>query len=305
MIDFGDIWEAFQVLAKEGGLGVIHAEDNDIVMHMYAKLIREGRVGFENLAEVHNQLSEDLSFRRVLRLAESVPGTALYMMHVSAGTGVAAIAEARAQGPADLRRDAAPVSALHGRGLQAAERPDLSHLSVAQVGGGPEGAVGTARANGAIHCVATDELCCTLKDKTIGKRIDDTTGGNSGVEPRLASCTPRWWRAAAIRCSRYVDLVSTNAAKIMGLYPRKGAIAVGSDADIAILDPTRRGKVRAADLHETDYTPWEGHDIFAWPVVTILRGKVMVENGQYFGSPSDGRYLKRKISSDILNGPAL
>ena len=104
--------------------------------------------------------------------------------------------------------------------------------------------------------------------------------------------------------SRYVDLVSTNAAKIMGLYPRKGAIAVGSDADIVVLDPARRGKVRAADLHETDYTPWEGHDIFAWPVVTILRGKVMAENGQYFGSPSDGRYLKRKISSETLNGSA-
>src|SRR5207237_3796560 len=97
-IDFGDIWEAFKVLAKEGGLGVIHAEDNDIVMHMYAKLIREGRVGYENLAEVHNTLSEDLSFRRVIRLAESVPGTALYMMHVSAGTGVDAIAEVRRKG---------------------------------------------------------------------------------------------------------------------------------------------------------------------------------------------------------------
>jgi dihydropyrimidinase len=102
--------------------------------------------------------------------------------------------------------------------------------------------------------------------------------------------------------SRYVDLVSTNAAKIMGLYPRKGAIAVGSDADITILDPTRRGKVRAADLHESDYTPWEGHDIFAWPAVTILRGKVMMENGQYFGSPNDGRYLKRKIAAETLNG---
>jgi len=101
---------------------------------------------------------------------------------------------------------------------------------------------------------------------------------------------------------RYVDLVSTNAAKIMGLYPRKGALAPGSDADIAILDPTRRGKVRAADLHETDYTPWEGHDIFAWPVATILRGKVMVEEGRYFGSPQDGRYLKRKISSRTLAG---
>jgi dihydropyrimidinase len=82
MIDFGDIWEAFQVLAKSGGLGVIHAEDNDIVMHMYAKLIREGRVGFEHLAEVHNRLSEDLSFRRILRLAESVPGSALVIAHV-------------------------------------------------------------------------------------------------------------------------------------------------------------------------------------------------------------------------------
>ena len=101
---------------------------------------------------------------------------------------------------------------------------------------------------------------------------------------------------------RYVDLVSSNAAKIMGLYPRKGAIAVGSDADIAILDPSRRGKVRAADLHETDYTPWEGHDIFAWPVTTILRGKVMVENGEYLASPQDGRYLKRRISAQTLGG---
>ena len=105
--------------------------------------------------------------------------------------------------------------------------------------------------------------------------------------------------------ARYVDLVSTNAAKIMGLYPRKGAIAVGSDADITILDPTRRGKVTASELHETDYTPWEGHDIFAWPVMTMLRGKVMVENGQYLASPQDGRYLKRKIPADIRNGVTL
>jgi dihydropyrimidinase len=105
--------------------------------------------------------------------------------------------------------------------------------------------------------------------------------------------------------SQYVDLVSTNAAKIMGLYPRKGAIAAGSDADLTILDPTRRGHVRARDLHETDYTPWEGHDIFAWPVTTILRGKVMVENGRYLARPQDGKYLKRKIRAEMLNGPAL
>jgi len=304
MIDFGDIWEAFQALARHGGLAVIHAEDNDIVMHMYAKLIREGRVGFEHLAEAHNQLSEDLSFRRILRLAESVPGTAVYMMHVSAGTGVAAIAEARAKG--------LPVygETLHQYLIYSKDdykRPNgqiyHTYPSLKSVEDQKELWRGTA--SDLIHCVATDELCCTLKDKLLGNRIDDTTGGNSGVEPRLGVMYTEMVTRRGYSLPQYVDLVSSNAAKIMGLYPKKGAIAVGSDADIAILDPTRRGKVRAADLHESDYTPWEGHDIFAWPVTTILRGKVMVENGQYFGKPGDGRYLKRKIAATTLSGAPL
>ena len=104
---------------------------------------------------------------------------------------------------------------------------------------------------------------------------------------------------------KFVDLCSTNAAKIMGLYPRKGAIAVGSDADIAILDPSVKRKVRLEDLHEADYTPWEGHEISAWPVMTILRGKIVVENGQFMGDLTDGKYLKRSISKNILSGPDL
>ncbi len=304
MIDFGDIWEAFQVLAANGGLGVIHAEDNDIVMHMYAKLIREGRVHFQHLAEAHNQLSEDLSFRRVLRLAESVPGTALYMMHVSAGTGVQAIREARAKG--------LPIygETLHQYMLYSAEdykRPNgqIYHTYPSLKSKEDQAELWAGTVDGAIHCVATDELCCTLKDKTLGDRIDNTTGGNSGVEPRVAVMYTEMVARRGYSLNRFVDLVSSNAARIMGLYPKKGAIATGSDADITILDPSRRGKVRAADLHETDYTPWEGHDIFAWPVVTILRGKVMVENGQYFASPSDGKYLKRKIPADVLGGAGL
>ena len=304
MIDFGDIWEAFQVLAANGGLGVIHAEDNDIVMHMYAKLIREGRVHFQHLAEAHNQLSEDLSFRRVLRLAESVPGTALYMMHVSAATGVQAIREARAKG--------LPIygETLHQYMLFSAEdykRPNgqMYHTYPSLKAKEDQAALWAGTLDGSINAVATDELCCTLKEKTLGDRIDNTTGGNSGVEPRLAVMYTEMVARRGYTLNRYVDLVSSNAAKIMGLYPRKGCLAAGSDADITILDPARRGKVRAADLHETDYTPWEGHDIFAWPAVTILRGKVMVENGQYFASPQDGKYLKRKIPSDILGGATL
>ena len=237
LIDFGDIWETFKVLAKEGGLGVIHAEDNDIVMHMYAKLIREGRAGFENMAEVHNALSEDLSFRRVIRLAESVPGTALYMMHVSAATGVAAISEARAKG--------LPIygESLHQYMLHTAEdyklpNGQIYHTYPSLKSAEDQKALWAGTLSGAINCVATDELCCTLREKTMGRRIDDTTGGNSGVEPRLGVMYTEMVVRRGYSLPRYVDLVSTNAAKVMGLYPRKGAIAVGSDADIAILDPT-------------------------------------------------------------------
>jgi len=77
MVQFGDIWEVLKILGASGGVAAIHAEDNDIVMHMYEKLIREDRTGFENMAEVHNTLSEDLSFNRVIRLAENVEGAAL------------------------------------------------------------------------------------------------------------------------------------------------------------------------------------------------------------------------------------
>src|SRR5262245_26747668 len=237
MIDSGDIWDAFQVRAKHGGLGVIHAEDNDIVMHMYAKLIRENRAGFEHLAEVHNQLSEDLSFRRVLRLAESVPGTALYMMHTSAATGVAAIAEARAKG--------LPIygETLHqylGYTAEDYKRPNgqIYHTYPSLKSEADRQALWRAMTEDTIHSVATDELCCTLQDKIVGNRIDDTTGGNSGVEPRLGVMYTEMVTRRGYSLSQYVDLVSSNAAKIMGLYPRKGAIAPKSDADITILDPT-------------------------------------------------------------------
>ncbi|MDA0340982.1 MAG: amidohydrolase family protein [Proteobacteria bacterium] len=303
MVHFGDIWEVFKIITRSGGLGVIHAEDNDIVMHMYEKLIREGRVSFHNLAEVHNTLSEDLSFRRVIRLAEAEK-TPLYMMHVSAGTGVQAIREARAKGQ--------PIygETLHQYMLYNSEdykRPNgqMYHTYPSLKSPEDQAELWAGTLDGAINAVATDEICCTLQTKIIGDRIDDTTGGNAGVEPRIGVMYQEMVKVRGYSLERFVDLVSTNAAKIMGMYPRKGAIAVGSDADIAVLDTTVNKKVRVEDLHETDYSPWEGHDISAWPVMTVLRGKVMVENGEFKGDLKDGKYLKREIAAEIRTGPAL
>ncbi|MGZ0190215.1 MAG: amidohydrolase family protein [Alphaproteobacteria bacterium] len=303
MVHFGDLWELFKTLTQAGGLGVIHAEDNDIVMHMYRKLIAEGRVSFHNLAEVHNALSEDLSFRRVIRLAEA-EATPLYMMHVSAATGVQAIREARAKGQ--------PIygETLHQYLLYTEEdykRPNgqMFHTYPSLKSQQDQDALWAGTLDGAINCVATDEVCCNLNIKTIGDRIDDTTGGNSGVEPRIGVMYDEMVTRRGYSLPAFVDQISTNAARIMGMYPQKGAIAPGSDADICILDPAARGEVRSENLHESDYTPWEGHPITGWPCLTMMRGKVMVEDGKFFADLTDGRYLKRSIPESVRTGPSV
>ena len=298
MVGYGDIWEMFKVLSKNGGLGVIHAEDNDIVMHMYDKLIREGRVGFEHMSEVHNTLSEDLSFRRVIRLAEQM-NTAIYMMHVSAGTGVQAIREARSRGK-PVYGETLHQYILHTEDDYKLPNGQVFHTYPSLKSKDDTEALWKGVSDNVIHSIATDELCCSLAVKTQGKRIDDTTGGNTGVEPRVSLMYTEMVEKRGYSLMQFVDLVSSNAARILGMYPRKGAIAAGSDADLVILDPGLARTIQNKDLHESDYTPWEGHQVGLWPCLTMLRGKIMVEDGKFFGQLSDGQYLKRKISSETL-----
>jgi len=105
---------------------------------------------------------------------------------------------------------------------------------------------------------------------------------------------------------RFVDITSANAAKILGMYPQKGAIQPGSDADIVLIDPALKKTITLSDLHaDSDYSIWEGFACQGYPVMTILRGKVIVENGKLVGSSSDGRWLKRRVSGDVLARPAV
>jgi dihydropyrimidinase len=303
MMPHGHIWEALKVVAAEGGIACIHAEDNDIVMFMYDKLMRENRVHFEHLAEVHNTLSEELSFNRVIRLAENVEGAALYMVHVSAATGVAALEASRGRG--------FPMygETLHQYLMYNAEdykKPggQMYHTYPSLKFPEDQKRLWQATNRGAIQTIATDELCCPLRAKLQGSRIDDVTGGNSGVEPRVGLMYTQMVTERGYSPAHFVDMVSSNAARILGLYPRKGALAVGSDADIVLLETGIEKTIRAADLHETDYTPWEGHVVTAWPTTTILRGNVVVEDGAFHGDLKHGQFLKRKVSDEIRSRPA-
>jgi dihydropyrimidinase len=103
---------------------------------------------------------------------------------------------------------------------------------------------------------------------------------------------------------RFVDITSANAAKIMGLYPRKGVIAPGSDADLVLIDPTVSKRLTKSDFHISDYSIWEGFDIQGWPVTTILRGKVVVEDGEFRAAPGSGQWLPRKVDPEFTNRPS-
>lgn len=100
-----------------------------------------------------------------------------------------------------------------------------------------------------------------------------------------------------ITLEQFVALTSTNHAKMYGLYPKKGSIAVGFDADLVIWDPKRRETIRQEILHHgSDYTPWEGFEVTGWPLKTILRGKLVFDQGKVIGRPGDGQFLSRGLS---------
>src|SRR5262249_55759587 len=103
---------------------------------------------------------------------------------------------------------------------------------------------------------------------------------------------------------RFVEVTSTNAAKILGLYPQKGVIAPGSDADLVLIDPTINKTLTREDFHVSDYSPWEGWKVRGWPVTTILRGKVIVDKEQLLGDWNEGQLVRRRIARRVLRRPA-
>jgi dihydropyrimidinase len=122
--------------------------------------------------------------------------------------------------------------------------------------------------------------------------------GIPGVETRLPILFSEGVSKGRISLNRFVELTATNHAKIYGLYPRKGSIGVGFDADIVLWDPNRREVIRQEILHHgADYTPWEGFEVTGWPVTTLLRGQIVAEGGRIVGAKGAGRILARNVSA--------
>ena len=300
--DDGHLWAVMDQVAQHNGIIAVHGEDEAIVDYMTEELRREGRDQSYNVYLAKNNLSEDITFSKTVSIAERT-GAAVYFVHVTAKEGMNAIVRGRAQG--------LPIygEVLHHFLCFTAEdykKPDgnIYHTNPGLKFAEDRDALWEGFKGGAISTVATDEFTTCKAAKFYGQTIETMLGGHNGIETRLIITYSEGVAKGSISLQRFVELTSSNAAKLMGMYPQKGAISPGSDADIVLIDPTVRKTIALSDLHaDSDYSIWEGWPVQAWPVTTILRGSVIVEDGKLTGSPKDGKFVKRKMASDVLSGP--
>ena len=303
-VPYGHLWTIFAEVAKHGGIMAVHAEEDEVVRYMTEKLKREGRDQGYNLHLVHNNISEDLAFRHIIRLAQHTEA-GIYFVHTTAKEGVAAIAEARAAGQ--------PVygEALHNY-LQFTcddyKKPGGTaiHTYPAIKFADDRDALIAGLMDGRLATTATDEYTTHKGPKLWGDTIETVCGGHNGIETRMPVAFTKFVAERNVSLQRFVDITSANAAKLLGLYPQKGAIQPGSDADIVLIDPDMNKTLTMDDLHaDSDYSIWEGFTCQGYPVLTMLRGKVIVEQGKLVGSSTDGQWLKRRVSGDIISRPVV
>ena len=299
--DFGRLAAIMEQVAANGGMLLVHSEDDDMVHYNYSLAQERGQWDWWNMHLIHSNISEDVSFRRTIRLAER-KGSPVYFVHVSAREGVNAIGEARSRGLpiyGETLHNYASFNAENYReenGMKYHTYPSLKSEE-------DRGALWAGLLDGRLSTVATDLVSTTWEVKTQYKTVADVTGGHNGIETRVGVAYSDGVVRQGMSLQRFVDITSANAARIFGLYPRKGAIAAGSDADITIIDPSIDKRLSMDDLHLEDYSIWEGWPIHGWPVTTLLRGSVVVEDGKLLGSPDHGRLIPRRVASEVTTGP--
>lgn len=302
-LDYGRIGYAMERVARHGGIMVVHAEDEDLVQFNYERFRAEGRVDGSNMHLVHSKLSEELSFRRTTALARAM-NAAVYFVHTSAKEGVDAIAQARADGQpvyGETLHQYCCFNAEHyktPRGFCSHTYPSLKFPE-------DQDALWSGVVRDGLATLATDEYPTSLELKLKGREIDNVTGGNVGAEARMGIAWSEGVVKRGMSLQRFADVTSSNAARLFGLYPTKGAIAPGSDADLVFIDPSIEKTLTRDDFHVTDYSPWEGWSVSGWPCLTMLRGHVIAEDGKLLGQPGGGRLITtRKIDGPVLNRPS-
>src|SRR5918993_3026513 len=296
MVDDETLFKTMEVAADTGALVMVHAENGDAIDVLVKQALAEGKTEPKYHAATRPPITEGEATNRAIQLAR-IAGSPLYVVHVSCKESVEPIMRAREKG-----------WDVWGETCTQYFFIDYTHLERPNFEGGKyvytppprpkenQEVLWEAVKNDVLSVISTDH-CAFLWDgqKSLGK--DDFSkipNGGPGLENRLQMIHEFGVRGGRITLNRMVELLSTNPAKYFGLYPRKGTVAVGSDADIVVFDPEKRMTISASTHHsKCDYNLFEGTEVTGVPEVVLLRGKAIVENGEFAGRPGDGHFVRR------------
>jgi dihydropyrimidinase len=309
MVDDETLFKTMQVAADTGALVMVHAENGDAIDVLVKEALAAGHTEPKYHALTRPPETEGEATNRAIQLAR-VAGSPLYVVHVSCAESVEPIQLAREKGWNVWGETCTQYFFIDYTFL---ERPNFEGGKYVYTPPPRDKAnqevLWNAVRTDTLSAISTDH-CAFLWDgqKTIGK--DDFSkipNGGPGLENRLQMIHEFGVRGGRISLNRMVELLSTNPAKLFGLYPRKGTIAVGSDADIVVFDPEKRVKISAATHHsKSDYNLYEGTEVTGSPEVVLLRGNVLVEGDELVASPGIGQFVARaKFGQELKPGVAV
>jgi dihydropyrimidinase len=296
MVDDRTLVRTLDESVRNGILVMVHAENGDAADLLQQQFLQAGKTAPKYHAPSRPPRVEAEATARAGALAEVV-NAPVYVVHVSCAEAVEEIQRARARG-VDIMGETCTHYLYFNE--QELDRPGFEGAKYVYTppprGKHQPANMWRAISGGSLRVVASDHCPFNFDgQKTLG--VDDFTqipNGAPGIEERMMF-TYQGVNDGRITLNRFVDLVSTSAAKIFGLYPAKGTVAIGSDADLVIWNPQAELTVTQSALHQNvDYTLYEGKHITGIPETVTLRGEVIVENRQYVGTPGTGRFLARK-----------
>lgn len=295
--DDGRIWGVMTEAARHDGTVMVHCEDDSLIEHNIHCLYHEGRQQASNVAEARTALAEEAAIRRMLLLAKR-SGSPFYVCHITSRDGLEAVFESRGA------RTPIYGEVLHHNLSHTAERykqPDgpLYHTYPGLKAASDRAALWDGIHDGVLDTVSSDDFTFPREVKLAGTTVDSVSAGHNGIETRMGVFYSGAVAERRIPVTRFVEVTAERPAKIFGLFPRKGVIAPGSDADIVLMDPAANHTIRQGELHsQCDYSVWDGWNCIGYPVTTILRGEVLVENGSWVGQEGTGDFVASARPSD-------
>ena len=300
-IDDGRIWGVMEQLAAHGGVLAVHAEDEAILHHAIRSLTSEGRTHGRYISEARPNLAETAAVKRLILLAEAT-GAAVYFLHLSSRQAIGAVAEARARG-LPIYAEVLHHYLVWSNEDYARDKGSIYHNYPPLKSPDDREALWTGLAEGVVSTIGSDESTVPLDVKLHSPTIEEVTGGNNGIEMRVPVAFSEGVSTGRLSVNQFVATTATNPAMLLGLFPRKGIISPGSDADLVLIDPDVRKEVALADLHSVcDYSVWDGRNFEGYPVLTMARGRVLVEDGEFFGSRGGGEFIARRVPSEVTAG---